>query len=189
MLDGGSDYGTPEAVERLGLPRVRVVRKENGGKASALNVGIASTTASIVVMVDGDTLFEPDTIRRLVQPLVDDQVGAVSGNTKVGNRRGLLGKWQHIEYVTGLNLDRRMYEVPQCTPTVPGATGAFRRDVLHEGGGVRGGWCPGGTRWPRRGVAAGGGWSGGGPAEAAGRPVRVETRSGSGPGSGSMNKA
>lgn len=136
VVDDGSDDGTPEAVEALALPRVRVIRKENGGKASALNVGIASTTASIVVMVDGDTLFEPDTIGRLVQPLVDEQVGAVSGNTKVGNRRGLLGRWQHIEYVTGFNLDRRMYEVLQCTPTVPGAIGAFRRDVLTEVGGV-----------------------------------------------------
>jgi len=136
VVDDGSDDGTPEAVERLALPRVRVFRKENGGKASALNVGIASTTAPIVVMVDGDTLFEPDTIRRLVQPLADVRVGAVSGNTKVGNRRGLLGRWQHIEYVTGFNLDRRMYEVLQCTPTVPGAIGAFRRDVLLEVGGV-----------------------------------------------------
>lgn len=136
VVDDGSDDGTPEAVERLALPRVRVLRKENGGKASALNVGIEATTAPVVVMVDGDTLFEPDTIRRLVRPLVDDRVGAVSGNTKVGNRRGLLGRWQHIEYVTGFNLDRRMYEVLQCTPTVPGAVGAFRRDVLLEVGGV-----------------------------------------------------
>ena len=136
VVDDGSDDGTAEAVENLALPRVRVVRKENGGKASALNVGIAETTAPVIVMVDGDTLFEPDTVRRLVQPLVDDRVGAVSGNTKVGNRRGLLGRWQHIEYVTGFNLDRRMYEVLQCTPTVPGAIGAFRRDVLAEVGGV-----------------------------------------------------
>ncbi len=136
VVDDGSDDGTPEAVEKLGLPRVRVLRKENGGKASALNVGIEATTAPVIVMVDGDTLFEPDTIRRLVQPLADERVGAVSGNTKVGNRRGLLGRWQHIEYVTGFNLDRRMYEVLQCTPTVPGAIGAFRRDVLLEVGGV-----------------------------------------------------
>jgi cellulose synthase/poly-beta-1,6-N-acetylglucosamine synthase-like glycosyltransferase/peptidoglycan/xylan/chitin deacetylase (PgdA/CDA1 family) len=136
VVDDGSDDGTAETVENLSLPRVRVVRKENGGKASALNVGIAATTAPVLVMVDGDTLFEPDTVRRLVQPLVDDRIGAVSGNTKVGNRGGLLGRWQHIEYVTGFNLDRRMYEVLQCTPTVPGAIGAFRRDVLAEVGGV-----------------------------------------------------
>jgi cellulose synthase/poly-beta-1,6-N-acetylglucosamine synthase-like glycosyltransferase len=89
-------------------------------------------------MVDGDTVFEPEALRRLVQPLGDPLVGAVSGNTKVGNRRGLLGRWQHIEYVTGFNLDRRMYEVLQCTPTVPGAIGAFRRAALEEVGGVAG---------------------------------------------------
>src|SRR5213078_3656453 len=81
---------------------------------------------------------EPETVRRLVQPFADPRVGAVSGNAKVGNRQGLLGRWQHIEYVIGFNLDRRMYEVLQCTPTVPGAVGAFRRDVLAEVGGVPG---------------------------------------------------
>jgi cellulose synthase/poly-beta-1,6-N-acetylglucosamine synthase-like glycosyltransferase len=38
----------------------------------------------------------------------------------------------------GFNLDRRMYEVLQCTPTVPGAAGAFRREALDEIGGVSG---------------------------------------------------
>ena len=70
-------------------------------------------------MVDGDTVFEPDTIAKLVQPLADPAVGAVSGNTKVGNRSRLLGRWQHIEYVMGFNLDRRLYDVLRCMPTVP----------------------------------------------------------------------
>ena len=78
-------------------------------------------------MVDGDTVFEPDTVTHLVQPFADPGVGAVAGNTKVANRRRLLGRWQHIEYVMGFNLDRRMYEQLRCMPTVPGAIGAFRR--------------------------------------------------------------
>ena len=138
VVDDGSTDGTADIVEALALERVRVLRKPNGGKPSALNTGIAATSAPVVVMVDGDTLFEPEALRRLVQPLGDQTVGAVSGNTKVGNRRGLLGRWQHIEYVTGFNLDRRMYEVLQCTPTVPGAIGAFRRAALLEVGGVSG---------------------------------------------------
>jgi cellulose synthase/poly-beta-1,6-N-acetylglucosamine synthase-like glycosyltransferase len=138
VVDDGSTDDTAAIVERLGLERVRLLRKPNGGKASALNTGIGASSAPVVVMVDGDTVFEPEALRRLVQPLGDPTVGAVSGNTKVGNRRGMLGRWQHIEYVTGFNLDRRMYEVLQCTPTVPGAIGAFRRDALAEVGGVPG---------------------------------------------------
>ena len=138
VVDDGSTDDTAEIVEGLALERVRLLRKPNGGKASALNAGIDASSAPVVVMVDGDTVFEPEALRRLVQPLGDPTVGAVSGNTKVGNRGGLLGRWQHIEYVTGFNLDRRMYEVLQCTPTVPGAIGAFRRDALAEVGGVPG---------------------------------------------------
>ena len=138
VVDDGSTDNTADIVEQLALERVRLLRKPNGGKPSALNAGIDASSAPVVVMVDGDTVFEPEALRRLVQPLGDPTVGAVSGNTKVGNRRGLLGRWQHIEYVTGFNLDRRMYEVLQCTPTVPGAIGAFRRDALVEVGGVSG---------------------------------------------------
>jgi cellulose synthase/poly-beta-1,6-N-acetylglucosamine synthase-like glycosyltransferase/peptidoglycan/xylan/chitin deacetylase (PgdA/CDA1 family) len=138
VVDDGSTDRTAEIVEGLGLPRVHLVRQDNGGKAAALNTGTRLSKGDVLVMVDGDTVFESDTIEHLVQPLADPEVAAVSGNTKVGNRGRLLGRWQHIEYVTGFNLDRRMYEVLQCTPTVPGAIGAFRRDVLERVGGVSG---------------------------------------------------
>jgi cellulose synthase/poly-beta-1,6-N-acetylglucosamine synthase-like glycosyltransferase/peptidoglycan/xylan/chitin deacetylase (PgdA/CDA1 family) len=138
VVDDGSADDTARIVEDLGLDRVRLVRQDNQGKAAALNTGVTMSVAEVLVMVDGDTVFERDTVSRLVAALADPRVGAVSGNTKVGNRTGLLGRWQHIEYVTGFNLDRRMYEVLQCTPTVPGAIGAFRREALEEVGGVPG---------------------------------------------------
>jgi cellulose synthase/poly-beta-1,6-N-acetylglucosamine synthase-like glycosyltransferase/peptidoglycan/xylan/chitin deacetylase (PgdA/CDA1 family) len=138
VVDDGSTDHTAAVVADLALERVRLIRQDNGGKAAALNTGIRHSTGEILVMVDGDTLFERNTIRKLVAPLADGRVGAVSGNTKVGNRTGLLGRWQHIEYVMGFNLDRRMYEMLQCTPTVPGAIGAFRREVLVAVGGVPG---------------------------------------------------
>ena len=136
VVDDGSTDRTAEIVESLALANVHLVRQDNGGKAAALNTGTRMSQGEILVMVDGDTVFEPETMRHLVQPLADADVAAVSGNTKVGNRNRLLGRWQHIEYVTGFNLDRRMYEVLQCTPTVPGAIGAFRREVLEQVGGV-----------------------------------------------------
>ncbi|MCW2506055.1 MAG: polysaccharide deacetylase [Actinomycetia bacterium] len=136
VVDDGSTDGTAAAVAAMNLPGVRLITQENAGKPGALNTGIAAARHDVLVLVDGDTVFEPDAMRALVAPLADARVGAVSGNTKVGNRKGLLGRWQHIEYVIGFNLDRRMFDVLQCMPTVPGAIGAFRRDVLEAIGGV-----------------------------------------------------
>ena len=136
VVDDGSTDGTAAAVEAIDDPRVRVIRQPNGGKPAALNTGIAAARHDVIVMVDGDTIFEPDTIRHLVSSMVDPAVGAVAGNTKVGNRQTLLGQWQHIEYVIGCNLDRRMYEALGCMPVVPGAIGAFRRQALDQVGGL-----------------------------------------------------
>nr|WP_133829493.1 bifunctional polysaccharide deacetylase/glycosyltransferase family 2 protein [Actinomycetospora succinea] len=136
VVDDGSTDGTADIVEALRLPRVRVVRQVNGGKPAALNTGIAHARHELIVMIDGDTVFEPSTVGRLVQPFADPSVGAVAGNAKVASRRGLIARWQHIEYVMGFNVDRRVYDVLRCMPTVPGAIGAFRRRVLLAVGGV-----------------------------------------------------
>jgi cellulose synthase/poly-beta-1,6-N-acetylglucosamine synthase-like glycosyltransferase/peptidoglycan/xylan/chitin deacetylase (PgdA/CDA1 family) len=138
VVDDGSTDGTGELVRALGLPGVSVITQANRGKPAALNAGINAATHEIIATVDGDTVFEPISLLRLVQPFREHDVGAVSGNTKVGNRSGLLGRWQHIEYVMGFNLDRRMYEMLNCMPTVPGAIGAFRRAALNDVGGVSG---------------------------------------------------
>ncbi|MBZ3908769.1 MULTISPECIES: glycosyltransferase [Streptomyces] len=138
VIDDGSSDGTAGIVEELGkdLPGVRVVRQLNAGKPAALNRGIANARHEIIVMMDGDTVFERSTVRELVQPFADPRVGAVAGNAKVGNRDTMIGAWQHIEYVMGFNLDRRMYDILRCMPTIPGAVGAFRRTALERVGGM-----------------------------------------------------
>ncbi|WP_392966839.1 bifunctional polysaccharide deacetylase/glycosyltransferase family 2 protein [Streptomyces sp. LN245] len=136
VIDDGSADGTARIVEDMHVPNVRVVRQANAGKPAALNRGLANAGHDIVVMMDGDTVFEPATVRELVQPFADPEVGAVAGNAKVGNRDSLIGAWQHIEYVMGFNLDRRMYDLLRCMPTIPGAVGAFRRTALERVGGM-----------------------------------------------------
>jgi cellulose synthase/poly-beta-1,6-N-acetylglucosamine synthase-like glycosyltransferase/peptidoglycan/xylan/chitin deacetylase (PgdA/CDA1 family) len=136
VVDDGSTDATADIVQRMRLPGVFVVRQDNAGKPAALNTGIRYARGEILVLVDGDTVFEPDAVGRLVQPLRDPRVGAVSGNTKVANRKGLLGRWQHLEYVIGFNLDRRMFDIARCMPTVPGAIGGFRRAAVRDVGGV-----------------------------------------------------
>ncbi|MEV7884273.1 bifunctional polysaccharide deacetylase/glycosyltransferase family 2 protein [Streptomyces sp. NPDC002817] len=140
VVDDGSTDGTSEisrnAAYELGMTNVRVIRQENAGKPAALNNGVRNASYDIVIMMDGDTVFEPDAVHQLVQPFADPEVGAVAGNAKVGNRDTIIGAWQHIEYVMGFNLDRRMYDLLRCMPTIPGAIGAFRREAVLEVGGM-----------------------------------------------------
>ncbi|WP_329122906.1 glycosyltransferase [Streptomyces sp. NBC_01465] len=134
VVDDGSTDDTAEKAHALGLPSVTVLRQRNLGKSVALNTGIAHARHELIVMVDGDTIFEPSTVGTLVQPFADPAVGAVAGNARVGNHRTMISRWQHIEYVMGFNLDRRMYDVLRCMPTVPGAVGAYRRTALDRVG-------------------------------------------------------
>lgn len=136
VIDDGSSDGTADIVEAMGLPFVRLIRQDNGGKSSALNTGIAAASHDIIVMMDGDTVFESSTVRELVQPFGDPEIGAVAGNAKVGNRDSLIGAWQHIEYVLGHNLDRRMYDMLNVIQTIPGAVGSFRKEALRRVGGM-----------------------------------------------------
>ena len=134
--DGSTDRTLAVLREKFdGHPRVRVFTKPNGGKSSALNLGFREARGEIVVALDSDTLFDPDTVAHLAAPFSDPRVAAVAGNAKVGNRVNRLTRWQALEYVTAQNLERRAWDLCAAVPVVPGAVGAWRRAlVLEEGG-------------------------------------------------------
>jgi peptidoglycan/xylan/chitin deacetylase (PgdA/CDA1 family)/spore germination protein YaaH/glycosyltransferase involved in cell wall biosynthesis len=136
VVDDGSADDTAEVAERFTSdPRVQVLRRRNGGKGRALNAGIDGCRGEIVVAMDADTLFERETVRHLVAPFADQSIGAVAGNIKVGNRRSLLTQWQSIEYIVGINLDKRFFDYLGCITVVPGAVGAWRKEALQRVGG------------------------------------------------------
>jgi len=138
VVDDGSTDGTSEVLAAAvgDDPRVRLVRQSNHGKASALNHALSLARGEIVVCLDADTLFVPDTIALLTRHFADPRVGAVAGNVKVGNRVNLLTYWQAIEYVSSQNLDRRAFAFLNAVTVVPGACGAWRRRAMQDVGGL-----------------------------------------------------
>ena len=132
VVDDGSKDDTAGVVTAAygSNPRVTVIQKPNGGKASALNLGIQQCQGEIIVALDADTVFDPDTVHKLVRHFADPAIGAVSGNVKVGNRNNPLTIWQAVEYITSQNFDRRAFDLLNCITVVPGAVGAWRRDAV-----------------------------------------------------------
>lgn len=111
--DGSTDHTYERVCEAFANhPRMQLLTKPNGGKASALNEGIAHTAAEYIVCIDADTRLYPDAVSVMMRHFFADpagRVGAVAGNVKVGNRRNILTRWQAIEYTTSQNFDRMAY--------------------------------------------------------------------------------
>ena len=135
--DGSSDKTTEVVRETYGAyPQVKVHRKPNGGKASALNCGIQLAETDIIVAIDGDTMLLPDAIEKLTDRLAHDpSLGAVAGSVLVGNATTLMTRFQALEYITSQNMDRRAFELVNGIGVVPGCIGAWRKRALTEAGG------------------------------------------------------
>lgn len=136
IIDDGSKDDTAAVVQETyaNHPLVRLIKKTNGGKSSAVNLGFKEANGEIVVALDADTLIAENAISLLVNHFKNENVAAVSGNVKVGNKGNLLTNWQHIEYVTGFNLERRAFAALNCITVVPGAIGAWRKTAVEEAG-------------------------------------------------------
>jgi peptidoglycan-N-acetylglucosamine deacetylase len=137
VVDDGSPDRTSEVVRGMfaGEERVRLFTKENGGKAEALNYGFRRARGEVIIGLDADTIFAPQTIGALAHRFYDPHIGAVAGNAKVGNRINIVTRWQALEYITSQNLDRRAFASLNCITVVPGAVGAWRRELLERAGG------------------------------------------------------
>ncbi len=136
FIDDGSKDKTYELVKASygNHPMVNVLTKPNGGKASALNFGIAHSKYEFAVCIDADTQLKNDAIQHLMAYFTDDEIGAVAGTVKVGNETNIITIWQSIEYITAQNMDRRAFDLINSITVVPGAIGAFRKAAIFKAG-------------------------------------------------------
>jgi cellulose synthase/poly-beta-1,6-N-acetylglucosamine synthase-like glycosyltransferase/peptidoglycan/xylan/chitin deacetylase (PgdA/CDA1 family) len=139
VVDDGSLDKTSEIVRENFSQngRVRLFSAANGGKAAALNMGLRYANGEIVIALDADTLFARQTVGALAHRFSDPRMGAVAGNAKVGNRINIVTRWQALEYITSQNMDRRAFASLNCITVVPGAVGAWRRELIEKAGGFQ----------------------------------------------------
>jgi cellulose synthase/poly-beta-1,6-N-acetylglucosamine synthase-like glycosyltransferase/peptidoglycan/xylan/chitin deacetylase (PgdA/CDA1 family) len=137
VVDDGSKDRTLALLQEMfgGDERVVILSQANAGKSAALNRGIARARNNILIALDADTIFRHGTIAKLVRHFSDERVGAVSGNARVGNRHTLITRFQAVEYIMGFNLDRRALDLLNAITVVPGAAGAWRKDLIVTLGG------------------------------------------------------
>ena len=138
--DGSSDRTEAEVQPLLGDSRLDYVCKANGGKASALNMGLAVAQGEIVLFTDADSMFEAETIRNGVSYFVDEGIGAVSGNDTVLAPRGALQKMLVITSHIGTGFVRRALSLLGMLQIISGNLGLVRTATLRGIGGFREVW-------------------------------------------------
>ena len=127
-----------------------LIRKENGGKGDALNMGINASRYPYFVCIDADSMLQKDSLERIVQPVMeDDTVVAVGGLIRVaqcieleeGNVVGyhlpknVLSSMQVMEYDRSFLASRILLDGFNGNLIISGAFGLFKKDVVAAVGG------------------------------------------------------
>ncbi len=135
VIDDGSTDLTSVSASWYKQHGVKVLRKPNGGKASALNYGLLFARGEILITIDSDSMVARDGIDEIVNIMKDDpNIVAVAGNIRVLNASSLITRIQELEYIMAINTIRRAFALFGVVMVVPGAFGAFRKkDVVNVG--------------------------------------------------------
>lgn len=136
VIDDGSTDGTKNeilrATEFFGK-KVRLISfAENKGKREAMAVGINEALHEIIIFVDSDSFLTPDAVRHITEHfLINNRVGAVSGNTKVENANvNLLTRMQSIQYAVSFGVYKASESVHHSVTCCPGYFSAYRREAV-----------------------------------------------------------
>ncbi len=131
---------------------VRVIDKENGGKADSINAGINAALYPVFCVVDADSILQRDSLKRVVQPFLEDQrVVAAGGTVRIANgcqvsggflkKIGLPTNWlamlQVVEYIRAFLMGRVGWASFDALLIISGAFGLFRKDTVIEVGGYK----------------------------------------------------
>jgi cellulose synthase/poly-beta-1,6-N-acetylglucosamine synthase-like glycosyltransferase len=139
FIDDGSTDNTLKIARKFEkFKNVRVFTKKNGGKASAINLGIKKAKGEIIFTMDADTRVDPSSMKKMVRYFKNPRVMSVTPAMLIDNREGIkqtiLQRVQQIEYYLGVFL-RKVFASLNAIYIAPGAFSAYRKSFFDKYGG------------------------------------------------------
>src|ERR1700674_5392478 len=132
VVSDGSTDGTDQALTRLAPPgpRIGFFRQEpRAGKTAALNCMLERAQGEIIVFADANSMSRPDTVRRLVAPFADPDVGYTSGRMLYVDPEGSLVGDGCTAYMRYENALRALESAVGSVAGVDGGVDAVRRPL------------------------------------------------------------
>ncbi|MEI6553340.1 MAG: glycosyltransferase [bacterium] len=137
VVDDGSKDNTWEVVKKYNdHPQILLHQKENGGKYTALNYGIANCTTEMIGCLDADSEVDADALLHIIPYFQDKNVGAVTPSLKIKNPDTILGMMQNAEYNMGV-FTRKILGFLDAQYVTPGPFSIFRKEIFAKVGNYR----------------------------------------------------
>ncbi|MFZ2522675.1 MAG: glycosyltransferase family 2 protein [Minisyncoccia bacterium] len=137
VIDDGSTDNTWGVVQKFSSnTQVELYTKENGGKYTALNLGLSKSQSDLVGCLDADSYVSGDALKKIVTYFEDKQVMAVAPSIKLWEPKNFLQLLQKVEYGFGI-FTRKMFHYMQAIYITPGPFSIFRREVFDKLGGYK----------------------------------------------------
>ncbi len=128
--DGSTDNSYKEAKKFGG---VKVLKKEHSGKAASVNHGLDLAKGEIIGVLDCDSTVERDALKKMVGYFEEKNVAAVVSGRKAKNSKGLLEKFQEIEYMLTLFFWKN-YSFVKGLFITPGVLSLYKKKVVEKVG-------------------------------------------------------
>lgn len=135
-------------------PELKVIDKENGGKADALNTGINASQYPLFCAIDADGVLRPDSLQHVTKPFLDDpRTVATGGIIRIANGCDVVNGWivktglprhplallQVVEYCRAFLFGRLGWNSCNGVLVISGAFGVFHKETVIEVGGYQSG--------------------------------------------------
>jgi cellulose synthase/poly-beta-1,6-N-acetylglucosamine synthase-like glycosyltransferase len=133
--DGSTDGSENICREYASRGLVRLLDfTKNGGKAAALNAGVKAAKGDLILTVDGDSTLEPDALSEMVNHFSDKRIGAVAGVVTVNKFKGMLNRFQVLEYFQQA-FQRMVQAFWSAVLVLPGPISLYTKSAIIEAGG------------------------------------------------------
>ncbi len=136
VVDDGSTDNTYKIAEKFKSKLVRLFHKENGGKGSALNLGISKSNGEFIFTMDADSIIKPNSVKNQIAYFDKPKVMSVAPIIAIYKPRNILERVQQIEYLLGVFL-REAFASLNAIHVTPGAFSSYRRSFFDKYGGFK----------------------------------------------------
>lgn len=131
VIDDGSTDNTAKKIKPfLSNKQLQYFYKENGGKYTALNLGIQLAKTDLVGCLDADSFVSKKALLFIIKEFLDPEVMAVTPVIKINNPQTIIQRMQETEYIFNIFLSKLLAILgAQCV--TPGPFSIYRRDIFN----------------------------------------------------------